>query len=87
MQPHIRGMNLRRQVFFWLGALVAFVALGALGTRKRRTRSESVSRETHKHTSKTHSKKTVQKHSKYTCKLLAPIYYYHHEKIYVFFFF
>lgn len=25
MQPHIRGMNLRRQAFFWLGAFVVFV--------------------------------------------------------------
>ncbi|WP_333629820.1 AI-2E family transporter, partial [Agrobacterium cavarae] len=25
MQPHIRGINLRRQIFFWLGALVVFV--------------------------------------------------------------
>lgn len=25
MQPHIRGLNLRRQIFFWLGALVFFI--------------------------------------------------------------
>lgn len=25
MQPHIRGLNLRRQIFFWLGALAIFI--------------------------------------------------------------